>query len=79
VLRAAVAAECESGVVFARLAEVELGRGDLAAAEEHGRRATELLPQWAAAWQVWARVAASAGRPDLAAERQRRAQALSTR
>jgi arylsulfatase A-like enzyme len=75
-LRAAVAAECESGVVFARLAEVELGRGELAAAEEHGRRATELLPQWAAAWHVWARVAAARGQPELAAARRQRAQAL---
>jgi arylsulfatase A-like enzyme/Tfp pilus assembly protein PilF len=79
VLRAAVAAECESAVVFARLAEVELGRGELAAAEEHGGRATALMPQWAAAWQVWARVAVAAGRGDLAAERQRRAQQLAGR
>jgi tetratricopeptide (TPR) repeat protein len=79
VLRAAVAAECESGVVFARLAEVELGREELAAADEHARRATELLPEWAAAWMVWSRVASRQGRLEAAAERERRALALARR
>lgn len=75
-LRAAVAAECESGVVFARLAEVELGRGELGAADGHARRATELLPQWPAAWLVWARIAEAQGRGEAANERRRQAQRL---
>jgi arylsulfatase A-like enzyme len=73
VLRAAVAAETESGVLLTRLAEVELVRGDLGAADEHARRATELLPQWPPAWRLWARVAAKQGRADLAAQREARA------
>jgi len=79
VLRSAVAAECESGIVFARLAEVELGRGELEAADGHARRATELLPQWPAAWLVWARIAEAQGRAEAASERRRQAQRFAGR
>jgi tetratricopeptide (TPR) repeat protein len=75
-LRAAVASDAESGVVYARLAEIELGRGDVTAADAHARRATELLPGWAPAWGLWARVATRQGRADLASEREARAAAL---
>ena len=69
-LRAAVEAECESGVIFTRLAEVELARGDVDAADRHARRSTELLPSWPPAWKLWAAVARRQGRPDVAAQRE---------
>lgn len=72
-LRAAVAAECESGTIHARLAEIELSRGDLAAAEREAARAVELLPEWSAAWRVWANVAERRG--DLASANFRRRRA----
>lgn len=78
-LTAAVAAEAESAAVFARLAEVELGRGLVSAADAHAQRATELLPEWAAPWLVWSRVAARQGKADLAAQRERHARRLAAR
>jgi arylsulfatase A-like enzyme/Flp pilus assembly protein TadD len=72
-LRAAVKAECESGTIHARLAEIELSRGDFDAAERDAARAVELLPQWSAAWRVWANVAERRG--DLASARERRRRA----
>lgn len=75
-LRAAVAAQCESATLHVRLTEIALARGDLAAAEVDGRRATELLPEWGAAWRAWAEVARRAGDERAHRERAERARAL---
>ncbi|MEZ5313980.1 MAG: hypothetical protein R2862_10225 [Thermoanaerobaculia bacterium] len=75
-LRDAVAAHCDSAILHTRLARIGLARGELAAAETDGRRATELLPDWSVAWQVWAEVAARAGDETAARERAARARAL---
>ncbi|MGE0641969.1 MAG: sulfatase-like hydrolase/transferase [Thermoanaerobaculia bacterium] len=75
-LRDAVAAHCDSAILHTRLARIGLARGELAAAEADGRRATELLPDWPVAWQVWAEVAARAGDETAARERAARARAL---
>jgi tetratricopeptide (TPR) repeat protein len=48
---------------------VELAAGAVAPAEENGRRATELLPEFAAAWWVWGETAEKAGRLADAAAR----------
>jgi arylsulfatase A-like enzyme len=69
ILERAVAAGTHSGVVFARLAQVELAAGAVAAAERHGAQATELVPEFAAAWWVWGETAEKAGRAAEAARR----------
>ena len=69
ILERAVAAGTHSGVVFARLAQVELAAGAVAAAEGHGAQATALVPEFAAAWWVWGETAEKAGRPAEAARR----------
>jgi choline-sulfatase len=74
-LRAGVEAGTNSGLIFARLGELELRRGRLGAADGWLEKATGLLPEWAPAWALWAEVARRQGRPELAAERRRRAAA----
>lgn len=55
--------------MFARLAQVELAAGAVAQAERDGRRATDLLPEFAAGWWVWGETAEKAGRLRDAADR----------
>jgi arylsulfatase A-like enzyme/Tfp pilus assembly protein PilF len=69
ILERAVAAGTHSGTVFARLAQVELAAGLLPAAERHGARAVDLLPEFAPAWWVWGETAEKAGRSAEAARR----------
>ena len=69
ILKRAVLAGTRSGAVLARLAQVELAAGMMADAERDGRRATDLLPEFAAAWWVWGETAEKAGRLDAAATR----------
>lgn len=72
-MRRAVDAGTESGAVLSRLAQIEMGRGELAAAEDHAARATALLPEFALGWWVWGDVAEKRGRPTEAATRFERA------
>ncbi len=72
-LREGLAAGTKSALLLTRLAELALDRGDLAEADRHLAEATALLPEWPRAWTLWAEVARRQGRPDLAAERLRRA------
>jgi arylsulfatase A-like enzyme/Flp pilus assembly protein TadD len=69
ILQRAVQAGTRSGAVYARLAQVELAAGAVAEAERDGRQATELVPEFAAAWWVWGEAAEKAGRLPDAAER----------
>ena len=69
ILDRAVREGTRSGAVFARLAQVELAAGALAPAEANGRRATDLVPEFAAAWWVWGEVAEKAGRTADAVDR----------
>jgi arylsulfatase A-like enzyme len=73
ILDRALAAGTRSGTVYARLAQVELAAGAVAAAEEHARLATEALPEFAPAWWVWGEAAEKAGRPADAVARYRTA------
>ena len=73
ILDRALAAGTRSGTVYARLAQVELAAGAVAAAEEHARLATEVLPEFAPAWWVWGEAAEKAGRPRDAVPRYRTA------
>jgi tetratricopeptide (TPR) repeat protein len=69
ILERAVSAGTRSGAVFARLAQVELAAGAVAQAERNGRQATDLVPEFAAAWWVWGETAEKAGRPKDAVDR----------
>ena len=69
ILQRGVAAGTRSGALFARLAQVELAAGAVADAERDGRRATDLVPEFAAAWWVRGETAEKAGRLDAAASR----------
>ena len=73
ILDRAVAAGTQSGTVFARLAQVELAAGAIAAAEKHGAQAATLLPEFAPSWWVWGEAAEKAGRPADAIARYKRA------
>ncbi len=75
-VRATVAAGAESGVLLTRLGEIELRRGDLAGADGHLAAATQVLPEFATAWKLWAEVARRQNDPAAAAERAARAAAL---
>jgi len=72
-MRRAVAAGVESALVLSRLAQIEAGRGELAAAEEHAGEAVRLLPTFAPGWWVWGEAAEKRGRPAEAAPRLARA------
>jgi tetratricopeptide (TPR) repeat protein len=72
-MRRALAAGVESALVLSRLAQIEAGRGELAAAEEHAREATRLLPEFALGWWVWGETAEKRGQPAEAVKRYARA------
>jgi arylsulfatase A-like enzyme/Flp pilus assembly protein TadD len=69
ILKRGLATGTRSGAMFARLAQVELALGAVADAERNGRLATELVPEFAAAWWVWGETAEKAGRTTDAATR----------
>ena len=75
-LERAVAAGTASGAIRARRAELALAAGRWADAETEILAATELLPDWAAAWLVAGEVAERRGDPAAARERYRRAAGL---
>ncbi len=77
VVREAVEAGTSSVSLLTRLAQIELARGDLGAADGHLGEATRLIPEFSIAWKVWAEVARRQGRMEVAAERASRAAALS--
>lgn len=72
-MQRAVAAGVESALVLSRLAQIEVGRGELAAAEGHAAEAVRLLPDFAPAWWVWGEAAERSGKRGDAATRFRRA------
>jgi choline-sulfatase len=76
VVRDAVEAGTSSVFLLTRLAQIEVGRGDLAGADLHLAEATRLIPEFATAWKLWAEVARRQGRAEAAAERAARAAAL---
>jgi arylsulfatase A-like enzyme/Tfp pilus assembly protein PilF len=64
-MKRAEAAGTESGLVLSRLGQIELARGDAAAAEGHAGRAVKLTPEFAPAWWVWGEAAEKLSRrPD---------------
>jgi arylsulfatase A-like enzyme/Tfp pilus assembly protein PilF len=75
-LERAVAAGTESAALRARRAELALAAGRLADAETEILAATELLPDWAAAWLVAGEVAERRGDAATARERYLRAAGL---
>ena len=76
VLREAEAAGTHSGVLLARMAQIELPAGDVAAAERHAEAAVRLLPTFAAAWWVAGETAERQGRTAEAIQRFEKAAAL---
>jgi tetratricopeptide (TPR) repeat protein len=72
-MRRAEAAGTESALVLSRLAQIEVARGQAAAAEGHAGRAVRLLPEFAPGWWVWGEAAEKLGRPDDAVTRLARA------
>lgn len=72
-MRRAEAAGTESALVLSRLAQIEVGRGQAAAAEGHAGRAVKLVPEFAPGWWVWGEAAEKLGRPADAATRFTRA------
>lgn len=76
VVRAAVEAGTSSVSLLTRLAQIELARGDLGAADGHLGEATRLIPEFSTSWKLWAEVARRQGRPEVAAKRAARAAAL---
>lgn len=75
-VRATIAAGADSGVLLARLGEIELRHGDVASADRHLAEATRLLPEFSTAWKLWAEVARRQNDPAAAASRAARAAAL---
>lgn len=76
VVRAAVEAGASSVFLLARLAQIELARGELANADRHLEEAIRLLPEFSTAWRLWAEVARRQGDLAAAASRAARAAAL---
>lgn len=73
ILARAVDAGTESSAVFTRLAQLDEAAGNLQAADQNLRRATELAPDWGVAWLVWGDLAETQARTGDALERYRRA------
>jgi arylsulfatase A-like enzyme/Tfp pilus assembly protein PilF len=78
-MRRAEAAGTQSGLVLSRLAQIEAGRGQAAAAEGHAGRAVKLTPEFAPAWWVWGEAAEKQERLTDAAARLTRAVELGIR
>ncbi len=76
ILQKGEAVGSHSGVLYARMAQIELPKGDVAAAQRHAADAIKLLPTFAPAWWVSGEVAEKQGNTTAAIERFEKAAAL---